>query len=306
MQNTRPGLCCEMRWDPRFPALPSVWKPLGCRFLPLPGVCRAQEWGCVPRALLPVLQGPGTAPGAGTRLRLHWCLPSCAGILAHPLGWEFQHGRSLFAHTVLELLGGCCWSRSVPTACRDLLSSGILHLQLPGEGNAGQGMTGDIPGWGEGAPLQPQEKLVGLRVVTAGLEEPPRRDEGTACGRKYLAELEFLVEDPEFRAELGWDPGRNFGQRLCAGQGGELCCVPSGCHVPGCVPCPSRRGLCAPRRVLAPSRLVLPPGCCQTWQWEGNSLERGVTGIRKRNTASPGLLKTGEQIKAWGEVSHKF
>lgn len=40
-----------------------------------------------------------------------------------------------------------------------------------------------------------------------------------------------------------------------------------------------------PGGFLAPSRLVLPPGCCQTWQWEGNSLERGVTQIRERNTA---------------------
>lgn len=99
MLSTRPGLCCEMRWDPRFPAVSSIWKPLGFRFLPLPGVCRAQEWGCVPSVLLPVLQGSGTAPGAGTGLRLHWCLPSCAGISPHPLGWEFQHGGSRFAHT---------------------------------------------------------------------------------------------------------------------------------------------------------------------------------------------------------------
>lgn len=140
-----------------------------------------------------------------------------------------------------------------------------------------------------------------------GWRSHPGGVRGQLVAGKYLAELEFLLEDPEFWAELGQDPGRNIGQRPCAGEGGELSCVPSGCHVLGCVPCPSRRGFCAPRRVLAPSRLVLPPGCCQTWQWEGNSLERGVTWIRKRNTASPGLLETEEeQIKAWREVSSKF
>lgn len=133
------------------------------------------------------------------------------------------------------------------------------------------------------------------------------QSERTICGRKYLAELEFLVEDLEFWAELGRDLGRNFGQRLCAGQGEEL---PCGCHMPGCPPCPSREGgaeeLCALWRVsgtqqVGPSLGMLPelalggkfPGA-----W-GNLDQEENHGITRQ-------LKTEEQIKAWGEVSHKF
>lgn len=79
------------------------------------------------------------------------------------------------------------------------------------------------PRWGDSAPLQTQEKLLGLRVGTAGLEEPPKV-RGQLVAGNDLAELKFLVEDAEFWADLG----RNIGQRACAGRGGQLSCVPSG------------------------------------------------------------------------------
>lgn len=227
MQSTRPGLCRGARDEPgsrgsqQFPPSGSPLDSDSCLSW-VSAMPRSGDVSPVPFCRCSRAQGQLLELAPGSRLRR--CLPSCAGISAHPLGWGFQHGGSR-----------SCWGDAPgagaspqPAGTWGFLSSGIPHLQLPGEGSAWQGMTGDIPGWGEGAPLQPQEKLLGLRVVTTGLEEPPRRGEGTTCGRKYLAELKFLVEEPEFWAELGWDPGRNIGQRLCAGQGEEL---PSGCHL---------------------------------------------------------------------------
>lgn len=140
-----------------------------------------------------------------------------------------------------------------------------------------------------------------------GWRSHPGGVRGQLVAGKYLAELEFLLEDPEFWAELGQDPGRNIGQRPCAGQGGELSCVPSGCHVLGCVPCPSRRGFCAPRRVLAPKQVgpsprMLPdlavggkfPGA---WGNLDQEEKHGITRpVRNRRRANKGVERSVQQV----------
>lgn len=236
--------------------------------------------------------------------RLRWCLPSALGSRHIP--WD---GGSSSAHPALPTRSWSCREAAPgagesphPAGTWGFLSSWNLQLQLPGEGNAWQGwpgMAGDSPGWGEGAPTAASGKGFGAQGGHEGLGGAAQ-GEGTALGRKCLAELKLLVKDPEFWAELGQDPGGNIGlerERSSPASWGLV--SPLGAT------CPSRGGaLCPQGRFLAPG---IPPGCCQTWQPEGNSLERGVAWIGKRNTASPGLLKTREeQIKARGEVSCKF
>lgn len=70
------SLCLEAPWI-QIPAFP------GC--LPCPGA------GMCPQC--PSASAPGPRDSSwSSGLRLHWCLPSCARISAHPLGWESQHG----------------------------------------------------------------------------------------------------------------------------------------------------------------------------------------------------------------------
>lgn len=109
---------------------------------------------------------------------LRWCLPSVLGSQHIP--WD---GGSSSVDPALPTRSWSC-QEDAPRAgvsphragTWGFLSSWIPQLQLPGEGNAWQGrpgMAGDIPGWGEGAPLQPREKTLRLRVFMRGLEEPP-------------------------------------------------------------------------------------------------------------------------------------
>lgn len=191
----------------------------------------------VPSALLPVLQGTGTPPGAGPRLMALLLPPIPCQDHGTSLGmrvpaWGIPlcpHGPGAAGRILLE--------QECPHSLWGFLSSGIPHL---GEGSAPQGWQG-MTGDGERCPTAASGKAFGAQGGHNGVGGATQ-SERTICGRKYLAELKFLVEDLEFWAELGWDLGRNFGQRLCAGQGEELPCVPCGCHMPGCVPCPSREG----------------------------------------------------------------
>lgn len=169
-----------MSRDPAFPAVPSVWRPLGFGFLPLPGVCRAQEWGCVPQR--PSASAPWLRDGSWSWHRAH----GSAGA-SHPR-WDLgtSPGMGVPArHIPLCPPGPGAAGRLLPEQESPPILQGPGASSAPGifsSSSRGKGMPGrDGREWqgtardgGKVPPLQPREKALGLRVVTRGSEEPPR------------------------------------------------------------------------------------------------------------------------------------
>lgn len=255
VQNTRPELCSGARDEPRSRVpgsslrLEAPWIRIpaspGC--LPCPGVGM-----CPPAPFCQCSVAQGRLLELAQSSRLRWCLPSALGSRHIP--WD---GGSSLAHPALPTRSWSCREAAPgagesqhPAGTWGFLSSWNLQLQLPREGNAWQGwpgMAGDSPGWGEGAPTAASGKGFGAQGGHEGLGGAAQ-GEGTARGRKCLAELKLLAKDPEFWAELGQDLSGNIGLErersspaswglvsplgaTCPSRGGVLCLQEGSWHL---------------------------------------------------------------------------
>ena len=210
------------------------------------------------------------------------CHPSRAGITAHRLGWPPRDGVSGTGDPALAtrswvLLGGCSWLQDCPqtplgheaSKAPWLPACPVASPPAPRGWKRLAGMAGDVllppRTGGKGAPLQHWQKALGLFGAWAGHESvggapPGPWAGGMTYGKKYLAEMKFLVEHREVLAELDQGLGRGGGQRPCIGKGKTLSrdlglliwwCVPSGCHLSGCV-----LAATLPRSCAAPGALL--------------------------------------------------
>lgn len=272
-----------MCWDPLYPVtFPPPGGPLALGFCLRVVRCGSLVGTRLPSDFLPVLCGLGRV----ARWNLHWarslvgCHPSRAGVMAHRLGWPPWDGVSSMGDPTLAvwswvLLGGCSRLQDCPqTLLEAYKASGVPWLPdcsmvsspAPGGWKRLAGMAGDIslpPGMGGKVPHCSTGKrpwgCLELGVATRVSEEPPWAGAMT-YGKKYLAEMKFLVELWEVLAELNQGLGRSGGQRPCTGEGKPLSCglglpvwwcVPSGCHLPGCVLVAT-----APQSCTAPGALL--------------------------------------------------
>lgn len=264
--------------------------------------------------------------------------PQCppAGALGHgdsSWSWHRAHGPTGASHALpgsrqIPWDGGS--RMGIPLCSHAPGAAGrlILEQECPHTRWGPGGSLSSFCSRGKGMPGRDgrdgrEHPRMGRRCPTAVLRKPfgaqgghkevggATQGEGTACGRKCLAELKLLVEDLEFWAELGRDLCRNFRQRPRVEEGQELSCVlgprvPSGCHLSRCVPCPSGEGGAEELSggFLAPCRSVLPPGCCQNWHGDSRKfpgawgdldqeLKHGITGPGKNRRANKG---TGRSV----------
>lgn len=220
-----------------------------------------------------------------------------AGIVANPSGWRTADP----ALPVIPHTPGSCWQVSPAVAVSSLPVGTIPQLLDPPA--PGEWEWQRIPSWDGGKV--PHWRRFGAQGGHRG-GGGATQAEGTTRGRKYLAELKFLAED-QFWAEVAEDLHGNIGNIVLERE--KSSAVTWGFVSPLAATCQALsqqdKSLVPSGGFMSPHRLVLPLGCCQAWQWEGNSLERGVTWVGKRNTAAPvqKLLKKGRRANKGRERS---